>query len=188
VDTEVDAGLYDPGAGREGVDLLCAQALAIALDFAGRGMDVLAGYTGGKLRGGDAGELAQAMAWPAALPLSAPGPEPGAGLWAALRRAPRRKRPLPPPELPSADRGTCILALPRTLDSGALDRFLSRRAAGEEASSLPCDIIFLCRRDDPAPLQEAAETCARLYGARNAVRAQAIALNIPGGDGGEEAP
>jgi hypothetical protein len=169
------------------VDLLCAQALAIALDFAGRGMDVLTGYTGGELRGGDAGELAQAMAWPAALPLSASAPGPGSRLQAALRRAPRRNRPLSAlPELPSADRGTCILALPRTLDSGALDRFLSRRAAGaESASLLPCDLIFLCRRGDPAPLREAAETCARLYGARNAVRA--TALIVPEADG-EESP
>jgi hypothetical protein len=184
VDTEVDPALYDPGAGREGVDLLCAQALAIALDFTRRGMDVLTGYTGGKLRGGDPAELEEALAWPAAWPtaLAVPGFVPAAGLWARLRGGRRRGAETPRPELPlGADRGTCVLALPRSFggaDSGALERFLSRRAAGPEAgSSSPlCDLIFLYQAEGPPVLREAAETCARLYGSRSGLRAQALGL------------
>jgi hypothetical protein len=177
VDAEADPALYDPGAGREGLDLLCAQALAIALDLNRRGMDVLVGYTGGELRGGDGAELSQALAWPAALPLSVPGK--------------RRDRDLPLPELPpAADRGTCILALPRSLggpESGALERFLARRGAGAE-SGASCDILFLYPADGPPALREAAETCARLYGGRGGLRARALGLEGPGSDREGAAP
>ncbi|MDR3146865.1 MAG: DUF58 domain-containing protein [Treponema sp.] len=153
VDTETDAALYKPEAGREALDLLCVQALTLALDLAGRGMDLLTGYTGGRLRGGE--ELARAMAWPASLPLPAPGKGPAEQ----------------PPELPSADRGTCILALPRTsVGTDALDRFLTRRAS----APMPCEILFLYPENASEQVREAAETCARLYGSRNAVRAWAV--------------
>jgi hypothetical protein len=146
VDTETDRILYSPGAGRDAVDLLCVQALTMARELAGRGMDVLTGYTGGTIREGDP---AQAMAWPASLPVSGPA------------------------ELPSVDRGTCILALPRTsAGTSALDRLLGRRPP----PPLPCDILFLYTEDGPGLIQEAAETCARLYGARNAVRSQAVPI------------
>jgi hypothetical protein len=193
VDTETDAQLYRPAAGRQAVDLLCTQALTMALDLAGRGMDVLIGCTGGEVRGGDAAELEEALAWPAALP----GPFPAfpvperEGRKRKGRKRPgqdRGKRRAADPGLPelplAADRGTCILALPRTTGgTSALDRFLGRRAGGEAASP-PCDIIFLYPEtgrpeDGPASpretgLREAAETCARLYGSRNALRAQAL--------------
>jgi hypothetical protein len=160
VDTETDGALYKPETGREAVDMLCAQALAMSLDLAGRGMDVLAGYTGGEIRGGP--DLARAMAWPASLPL--PGP-------AGKGKGPGG----PPPELPAADRGTCILALPRTsAGAAALDRFLSRRPS----PSAPCDIFFLYAENGPGRLAEAAEACARLYGSRNAVRAGALAVAV----------
>jgi hypothetical protein len=232
VDTEADPALYDPGRGREGVDLLCAQALAIALDLSGRGMDVMVGYTGGKLWSGDGAELSQALAWPAALSLSVPAPPAGprgrlraalSGGGAAGRagagladtaggradaaeapagpgvgpgpagsgpgRAKRRDRDLPPPELPLAtDRGTCVLALPRSLagpDSGALERFLARRGpAGPEAGAPSCELFFLYQVDDPPSLREAAETCARLYGGRSGLRAQALGLESPAVDEG----
>jgi hypothetical protein len=186
-DTEADPGLYSPRSAREAVDLLCAQVLAICLDLGGRGMDVLTGYTGGSLYGGDAAELARAMAWPAALPLPGGGKLPRP--WALLRRA---RKPaggsggpaVPPPELPSAGRGTCILALPRTTtgggkDSSALDRFLSRPA--EDAA--PRDVIFVYTEE--APLRESAESCARFYGSRAGVRAFAMALQ-PCGPGTED--
>jgi hypothetical protein len=138
-------------------------------------MDVLAGYTGGKIWEGES--LAQAMAWPASLPLADPA---GKGCGPSRSGRPGKKtKPgaAPPeralPELPSADRGTCILALPRTSGgTDALDRFLNRRASPPP----PCEIVFLYTENGPAPVREAAETCARLYGARNAVRAQAIAV------------
>jgi hypothetical protein len=159
VDTETDRTLYSPGAGPDAVDLLCVQAMTIALDLAGRGMDVLTGYTGGNIQEGDA---AQAMAWPASLPL--PGP-------AGKDRRPGTKTGGILPELPFADRGTCILALPRTsAGTGALDRFLNRRPSPPP----PCDILFLYTENGPGRIEEAAETCARLYGARNAVQARAL--------------
>jgi hypothetical protein len=169
-DTEADPGLYSPQAAREAVDLLCAQVLTICLELSGRGLDILTGYTGGPLYSGDAAELAQALAWPAALPL--PGGEKLSRPWALIRHT---REPAAPPELPSAGRGTCVLALPRTTtgggrDSSALDRFLSR-PAGEAA---PCDIIFVYT-ENPA-LREGAESCARLYGSRGGVRAFAMAL------------
>ena len=182
-DTEADPRLYSPQAAREGVDLLCAQVLAICLDLSGRGMDILAGYTGGPLYGGDATELAQALAWPAALPL--PGGEKLPRSWTQLHGKGDRRGvsggPASPPELPVAERGTCILALPRTSIGGgirgssALDRFLSRPA-------FPCDIIFV--HTGASPLRETAESCARLYGSRGGVRAFAMALR-PGREGGE---
>jgi hypothetical protein len=180
-DTEADPGLYSPQAAREGVDMLCAQALAICLDLGGRGMDILTGYTGGPLSGGDAAELAQALAWPAALPLPGGGKLPRP--WTLIRRAPAPGAdpggPGSPPGLPSAGRGTCILALPRTSigggrDSSALDRFLSRSAGA------PCDIVFVYT--EPR-LRETAESCVRLYGSRSGVRAFALAPQ--GGPGGE---
>jgi hypothetical protein len=193
-DTEADPGLYSPRGAREAVDLLCAQVLAICLDLGGRGMDVLTGYTGGPLCGGDAAELAQALAWPAALPLPGGGKLPRP--WALIRRMPEPAGYSggfggpgglsgPPPELPSAGRGTCILALPRTTtgggkDSSALDRFLSRPAC----DAAPCDVIFVYTAE-PAPLRESAEGCARLYGSRAGVRAFAMALRPGGPEGGD---
>jgi hypothetical protein len=41
---------------------------------------------------------------------------------------------------------------------------------------MPCDIVFLYPENAPVPVREAAETCARIYGSRNAVRAQAFAV------------
>jgi uncharacterized protein (DUF58 family) len=189
-DTEADPDLYDLRAAREELDLLCAQALALCLDLNRRGLDVLTGYTGGSLCGGDGAELAQALAWPAVLPLSggnAPRPR---GLsralpWALIRRVllrpgeSRKPEPSSPPELPSAGRGTCILALPRTTGgSSALDRFLSRLPAGEAGGT--CDIIFVYTEDPRR--RENAESCTRLYGSRAGVRAFALAL--PSGPAG----
>jgi hypothetical protein len=178
-DTEADPGLFSPQAAREAVDLLCEQVLAISLDLSGRGMEVLTGYTGGALRGGDPAELARAMAWPAALPLPAGerralerGRGPGSARRGSAKKSSARPGSGQAPELPAAEGGTCILALPRTTggqDSGALDRFLSRRAG----NALPCDIIFLYTGE----LREEAETCARIYGARNAVRAFAMEVS-----------
>jgi hypothetical protein len=179
VDTETDTQLYNAAAGRQAVDLLCTQALTMALDLGRRGMDVLTGCTGGEIRGGDAAELGEAMAWPAARPI--PGPRNGPARKERKGRGKLLPQDSPAPELPAADRGTCILALPRTGGgTGALDRFLSRRSAGGGteggAASPPCDIIFVYPEDASlreASLREAAETCARIYGARNGVRALA---------------
>jgi hypothetical protein len=174
-DTEADTDLYSPPAARADLDLLCAQALALCLDLKRRGMDILIGYTGGSLQGGEAAELAQALAWPAALPLPGGNARP----WGRSRTRKGLPEPPAPPELPPAGRGTCILALPRTTTgSGALDRFLAR-PAGEAGES--CDIIFVYTEDPRR--RESAESCARLYGARTGVRTFALAL--PSGPAGE---
>jgi hypothetical protein len=119
VDTQADPALFPPEAARQGVDLLCENALALALEYLDRGMDIQAGYTGGTIRGGTPAELAEALAYPAALPLAVGE------------------------ELPEvSDRGVLLLALPR--DSGentALDRFLRKR----EARGV--DLVFLYRGD-----------------------------------------
>ncbi|MDR3173273.1 MAG: DUF58 domain-containing protein, partial [Treponema sp.] len=47
IDTFADPGLYTPEAGRRGVDLLCENALTLALDYTDRGMDVSIGFSGG---------------------------------------------------------------------------------------------------------------------------------------------
>jgi uncharacterized protein (DUF58 family) len=155
VDTQADPALYTPEAGRRAVDMLCENALAAALECAGKGMDVLTGYTGGEVRGGTATELAAALAWPAALPL------------APLAEYPE-----------SADRGFLILALPRTSGAGgmdggagdttALEKFLKKRDTKQRT-----DLLFLYRGDR---LAAAAETCAALYGRKGGVHARRIRL------------
>jgi hypothetical protein len=115
VDTQVDPALFNPEAGRRGVDLLCENACALALDYRGGGREALTGYTGGALR---EGADPAALAWPAALPLGS-----GAEF----------------PPLPEG-RGLLILALPRTAGKpGALDRCLESRPPGEKT-----DLAFLC--------------------------------------------
>jgi hypothetical protein len=154
IDTQTDSALYTAETGRRGVDLLCENALALALDYSGRVMDVSIGYTGGGITGGGPGELAAVLAYPAALPFSV-----------SL-------------ELPAADdaRGVLVLALPRTGDSGAaaLENFLKKRGAKQSV-----DLLFLYGEDSSrrgASLEENAETCARLYGGKGGVRARHIRL------------
>jgi uncharacterized protein (DUF58 family) len=153
VDTQTDPALYRAEAGRRGVDLLCENALAAALEYTSRGIHVAAGHTGGGIREGSPPELAEALAYPAALPL--PGTE-------NLPRTPE-------------DRGLLILALPRTAgnfaprgagDSTALDRFLSRRGNKETL-----ELIFLYEGDEP---EESAEACARRYRQRGGIYARHI--------------
>jgi uncharacterized protein (DUF58 family) len=103
VDTLADPALYSPASARRGVDLLCENALAVALEYQGRGMAMSIGYTGGSIVEGTNAELAEALAYPAAQ--SAPPDVPA----------------------PPAGRGVLVLALPRTATEGALDRFLKNR-------------------------------------------------------------
>jgi uncharacterized protein (DUF58 family) len=77
VDTQFDPGLFTVEEGRRGVDNLCENALAAALEFTSRGMDICIGYTGGTIIGENVSssgimphDLAAALALPAALPLS----------------------------------------------------------------------------------------------------------------------
>jgi uncharacterized protein (DUF58 family) len=148
VDTETDPVLYDPEAGRQAVDRLCEKALATARECSAGGITVLAGYSGGEIRGGSAAELASALALPASIPLFAEDaayPEFG---------------------------GAClILALPRAQGGGrssALDRFLRKREARQRI-----DILFLCQGEKA---EAAAKTCAALYGQKEGVYARPVRL------------
>jgi uncharacterized protein (DUF58 family) len=150
VETLADRALYNNASARRAVDLLCENALAIALEYSRRGMDLSVGCSGGALAEGDPAELAAALAYPAAYP-GAPAGE---------------AKDLPDPP---ADRGILVLALPRTLAGDALDRFLKKL----KSPGMSVDLAFLY--DDDA-LAEAAETCARLYGQRGGIHARQIRL------------
>ncbi|MDR1277892.1 MAG: DUF58 domain-containing protein, partial [Treponema sp.] len=161
VDTQADSFLFSLAAeARRAVDLLCENALAAALEYAEAGRDILIGHTGGKIRGGPAADLAEALAWPAALSLSAPEDYPA----------------------PGEDRGCLILALPRSAgESSALDRFLKKRDPKQQV-----DVVFLYEDDGfrnsgkgaaaskvPA-LSAAAETNVYIYGQKPGVHAGAF--------------
>jgi hypothetical protein len=154
VDTLADPALYSPAAGRRGVDLLCENALAIALEYRRRGLDLSVGYADGSpiadsTSAPDA-ELAETLAYPAAH-------------WGDKAG-----------DLPAApgNRGILVLALPRTLTDTALDRFLqSRRYPDDQSATQTVDLAFLY---GDAALEEAAETCARLYRQRAGVHARQI--------------
>jgi uncharacterized protein (DUF58 family) len=177
IDTQADSGLYAPEAGRRGVDLLCENALALALDYMDRGMDICIGYSGGVISSSGPAELAAVLAHPAALPLS-PVMEPVG-------------------ELPPAEefRGVLILVLPRDwtedgiVSQPSLDRFLKKRNnkqtvdllflyTGENASDIPdvpqnetANTNKLVER-----LEESAEACVRFYNGKGGVRARHIRI------------
>jgi uncharacterized protein (DUF58 family) len=155
VDTQVDPGLYTAESGRLGVDMLCENALALALEYAGRGMDMRVGYSGGGISGGTGAELASALAYPAAL---FPGP-------AGPSKTALPGEPPPDLPIPGESRGILVLALPRTPGNpSALDRFIQNRGAFREL-----DILFLYTGEEPAT---AAADCAARYNQRNGVHAR----------------
>jgi uncharacterized protein (DUF58 family) len=181
IDTQCDHLLYSARSGRRAVDILCENALAIALACTENGRNVQIGYTGPADSPGAAGpaagtpaELAAALAWPAACPLS-------------IRRA-KPRQTAAPVDLPSApeDRGILILALPRAIaEPSALDRFLSNHASrgGGHFNGPAVDIVFLysATADEGGTIAyteraAAAETCASLYNQRPGVRAEAVGL------------
>jgi uncharacterized protein (DUF58 family) len=165
IDAQTDPGLYTAETGRRGVDLLCENALALALDYADRGMDVRIGFSGGEPRSGGPAELAAVLAHPAAL---------------------SRTGELPlDPEV----RGVLILALPRNWTDGgvagdaavpwSLDCFLKKRDAKQTV-----DLLFLYggnaalidRPKERGRLEESAEACVRFYGGKGGVHAGHIRL------------
>ncbi|MDR0759987.1 MAG: DUF58 domain-containing protein [Treponema sp.] len=165
IDTQTDRGLYTAEAGRRGVDLLCETALALALDYTDRGMDVSIGFSGSGLQGGGLSEMAAILAHPA----SVYGAE-----------VPEACPALPPAE---EAQGVLILALPRAWTDGgvtapqwSLDRFLKERDAGQSV-----DLLFLYGEDGAlnpkvGRLEESAEACVRFYGGKGGVHAGHIRL------------
>ena len=159
IDTEYDPRLYSKSQARQGIDLLCENALAAAIACTESGMDVLIGYSGGAIRGRAASpslpvaELAAVLAWPAASPLSA-----------SLN-------------LPAApdNCGVLILALPRSSsENSAIDRFLNNFA------NRSVELLFLYGgASDTITNSErlaAAEVCAALYNQRHGVRARVFGI------------
>jgi uncharacterized protein (DUF58 family) len=80
IDTQIDTGVFSARrfgprkqaaeTGRRAVDLLCENALALVMEYSGRGLEIAVGYTGGKApQTGSPAELAALLAYPAALPL-----------------------------------------------------------------------------------------------------------------------
>lgn len=145
IDTSADEMLYDPENGRAGVDILCAYALAIALENSNRGLDVLLGYNGGTLKSGKGPELASLLAFP---------------------YTQRFKDVQPLPETTGSS-AVVVLALPReTAEPGSLDLFLKKRRPDQ-----PVDLWFIYKDEKEG---KAAELCSRMYSQRGGVYARYI--------------
>jgi uncharacterized protein (DUF58 family) len=150
VETTADPALYKPASARRAVDLLCENALALALEYRRRGMDLSVGYAGGAVVEGNEAALTAALAFPAACSVAAAEDL---------------------PETP-ADRSILVLAIPRTVTGGALDRFLKNR----KQPGPPLNLVFLY---DDNGLTEAAETCVRLYNHRWGIQARRLCVVTP---------
>jgi uncharacterized protein (DUF58 family) len=161
VESMADPALYNGASARRAVDLLCENALAIALEYRRLGMELSVGCAGGSIVEGDPSELAAALAYPAAYSDDNAGKTKERG---SPQSSAAMNLPEPPP-----DQGVFVLALPRTFSGGALDRFLKNR----KQPGRPVDLAFLYEDD---ALAEAAETCARLYNQRGGVHARQIRL------------
>jgi len=161
IDTEADSSLYSNDEGRRAVDLLCENALAAALGFSSRGMDVLIGYTGGGIIGGgeesaplDASQLAAALALPAAIS------------WPASSG-----------ELPQApgETGVLVLALPgrvsgeASASQSALNKFLNKRQQ-------ETDIVFIYSAEGrkSAEIEQEAARCVSIYSGKSGVHAAGV--------------
>jgi hypothetical protein len=158
IDTEADSSLYSPDEGRRAVDLLCESALASALGFTSKGMDVLIGYTSGGIIGGgeessplDSSQLAATLALPAAI-----------------------NRPASSGALPQApgETGVLVLALPRKVSGdkfasqSALNIFLNKRQQ-------ETDIVFIYKSEGrkAAEIEQEAARCISFYSGKSGVHA-----------------
>jgi len=161
IDTEADGSLYSPDEGRRAVDLLCENALAAALGFSSRGMDVLIGYTGGGISGGgeesaplDSSQLAAALAWPAAIS------------WPASSG-----------ELPQAPNETVVLvlALPRKVSGDtfasefALNKFLKNRQ--QETDIV---LIYNANGRKATEMEQEAARCVNFYSGKSGVHVTGV--------------
>ena len=158
IDTEADSSLYSLDEGRRAIDLLCESALASAMIFSSRGMDVLIGYTGGGITGGgeesaplDSSQLAAALAWPAVIN------------WPASSG-----------ELPQApgEAGVLVLALPRKVagdtsaSQSALNKFLNKR---QQETNLV--FIYKAEGRKAAEIEQEAARCISFYSGKSGVHA-----------------
>ena len=198
IDTGVDPFLYTVDEGRRSVDLLCESALAAALEFSARGMDICIGYSehsaepegqrfpaGGRITGGceagspgesraplNAAELASALAWPAAIF----GKSPAKTAVCKNKKKFLQFETAPQAVLPAApgDRAVLILALPgNPSELTALDVFIKKREARQQA-----DIVFLYDAESlrAVELEDAARACVNCYNKRSGIHAEKIAV------------
>jgi len=157
IDTEADCSLYSLDDGRKAVDLLCETALAAALEFSTKEMDILVGYSGGGIIGGgeksaplDSSRLAAALALPAAIN------------WPASSC-----------ELPQAagEAGVLVFALPRktSASQSALERFLKNRQK-------ETDIVFIYNAAGrkAAEIKQEAARCVSCYSGKSGVHAAEV--------------
>jgi hypothetical protein len=150
VDAQADSFLFGQEAAQRAVDMLCGQALALAIACTNRGMEVRVGCLGENPPDGEESDVATMLAYPAALPLFSTASTFSKSAALALG-------------------AVLLLALPR--DNGtdcALSAFLKNRPTGQTVN-----IIFLY---DEVRLDASAEICVRLYNQKSSVRALRICL------------
>jgi hypothetical protein len=203
VDTGADTALYSRTEARDAVDMLCENALAAALACRDRGMDVHIGFTGGgftETGAEDGAGVFSGASFAGPTEITGTGSPSGNMNFDVLLAYPAAvslpESPLAAPAnflFPAEDgrrsgvedRGLLILALPRTGTGSALDRLLNGRdPAGTPARQI--DLLFLYEDTGPRTpaLEEAAKTCAGLYGRRGGVHAAALPCGR--GEGGTE--
>lgn len=184
LDTHFDSMLFTAETGRQGIDILCENALAYALELVNTGIDVFIGWTGlietagliadngqsqsgsaSFMHGGSPAEIAAVFARPAAIPWL--------GAEQRFRAVKKLKADIDLPA-PPADRGILVFALPRAnADSSALNRFLNRTASEEKPRSV--EVIFMFKDSGRGGvLDDAAGVCAAMYNRRPGVRAGLI--------------
>jgi hypothetical protein len=174
VDGEYDPVLYDKPHARHDVDLLCENALAVAIACSESGMDVVVGTLDGT--GGDRKEFAATLARPAAVCVkeNQDGHNlPGTGTDNDSE-----------PSLSSGDtdnnRGVMIFALPRSCTGTNLDRFLKKAATGQGTrKNRNVDLLFVCHRTETGSEKEderiaAANLCVSMFNQRPGVKARLI--------------
>ena len=179
VDSQFDPMLYTAAAARLAVDLLCENALAAALACSSGGLNVQIGTNQTEFsiviqNTVTPAQMAAALAWPCALPLSAASGQ---------------------LSVTAEDRGILIFALPRaSAEVSALDNFLTAHCGRNAGQSIvkSVELVFLYGCGEPdAPhvrqgelsataessaVAEAAETCAAMYNRRSGVRARAVGV------------
>ena len=165
IDTHYDPLLYSAEAGRQGVDLLCENALACALELMNNGLDVNIGYTG-LLE--TAGAFAES---PKTVFLHGSSPPEIAAIFARPAAISRSGAELP---VPPADLGIVIFALPRAnAEESALNRFLNKTASENKTRSV--ELIFLYEGSGRSgDMDDAAGVCTAFYNRRPGVRARLI--------------
>ena len=176
IDSQYDSMLYTAEAGRQGIDLLCEQALACALELMSGGIDVFVSYSGvsGILHGGTSMELTALFAGPAAIRWAEQAARSGSG------KAAQAAAELP---TPPSDCGIIIFALPR-VNAGvsALNRFLDKTVSENKGCSSELFFLYkstgkggIARKDDD--IDEAAQLCADFYRRRAGLRVRLIKAN-----------